>query len=189
MGAEPSRKPVDFNFQVRPILSDKCFKCHGPDARNRKAELRLDIREGAFGETPTGARAVVPRDLEASELYQRITAEDESVRMPPKSLGRTLSPEEIDVLKRWIEQGAEWKAHWAFLPPVAAPAPAVKDTAWSRNPIDRFVLARLEAEHRSPAPEAGKERLIRRVTYDLTGLPPTLAEIDAFLADRASRRL
>jgi hypothetical protein len=183
VGGEPS-KPVDFNFQVRPILSDKCFKCHGPDGRNRKAELRLDTREGAFGETPSGVRAVVPRDLEASELYQRITAEDESVRMPPKELGRTLSPEEIDILKRWIEQGAEWKAHWAFLPPVAAPTPAVKDTSWSRNPLDRFVLARLEAEHRAPAPEADQERLIRRVTYDLTGLPPTLAEIDAFLADR-----
>ena len=180
---EPSRK-VDFNFQVRPILSDKCFKCHGPDRGNRKAGLRLDTREGAFGETESGARALVPGNLEDSELYQRITAEDEIERMPPKSLGRTLSPEEIDVLKRWIEQGAEWKAHWAFRPPVAAPTPDVKDAAWPRNPIDRFVLARLEAEHRRPAPEADKERLIRRVTFDLTGLPPTLAEIDAFLADR-----
>ncbi len=179
----PSR-PVNFNFQVRPILSDKCFKCHGPDPRNRKAELRLDIREGAVGETPSGARAVVPRDLEASELYQRITAEDEATRMPPKELGRTLSSDEIDILKRWIEQGAEWKTHWAFLPPVAMPVPAVNHPAWSRNPIDRFVLARLEAEHRTPAPEADRERLIRRVTYDLTGLPPTLAEVNAFLADR-----
>jgi hypothetical protein len=183
-GAEPSRT-VDFNFQVRSILSDKCFKCHGPDARNRKAGLRLDIREGAFGETPSGGHAVVSRDLEASELYQRITAEDESQRMPPKSLGRTLSAREIDILKRWIEQGAEWKTHWAFLPPVAAPVPEVKDTAWPRNPIDRFVLARLEAEHHAAAREADRERLIRRVTYDLTGLPPTLAEIDAFLADPA----
>src|SRR5437762_13103126 len=104
--------------------------------------------------------------------------------MPPKSLGRTLSPAEIDVLKRWIEQGAEWTAHWALLPPVTATVPQVEHAAWPRNPLDRFVLARLEAEHRTPAPEAGKERLIRRVTFDLTGLPPTLAEIDAFLADR-----
>ncbi|MGP0068866.1 MAG: DUF1553 domain-containing protein [Isosphaeraceae bacterium] len=183
VGAEPSRN-VDFNFQVRPILSDKCFKCHGPDARNRKADLRLDTREGAFGETPSGARAVVPGNLGESELYRRITDEDESMRMPPKSLGRTLSAEEIDILKRWIAQGADWKGHWSFLPPVAAPVPTVKDPAWSRNPIDRFVLARLEAEGRAPTPEADRERLIRRVTYDMTGLPPTLPEIDAFLADR-----
>ena len=104
--------------------------------------------------------------------------------MPPKSLGRTLSPEEIDILKRWIEQGAEWQTHWSFRPPVAAAVPEVKQAAWPRNPIDRFVLARIEAEGRTPAPEADRERLIRRVTFDLTGLPPTLAEIDAFLADR-----
>ncbi len=104
--------------------------------------------------------------------------------MPPRSLGRTLSPEEVNILKRWIEQGAEWKGHWAFLPPVAGTIPAVKDAVWARNPLDRFVLARLEAEHRTPSPQAEKERLIRRVTYDLTGLPPTLAEIDAFVADR-----
>ena len=105
--------------------------------------------------------------------------------MPPRSLGRTLSPEEVDILKRWIEQGAEWKGHWAFLSPVAGSIPPVKDAAWARNPLDRFVLARLEAEHRAPSPQAEKERLIRRVTYDLTGLPPTLAEIDAFMADRS----
>jgi hypothetical protein len=180
--AEPAK--VDFNFQVRPILSDKCFKCHGPDARNRKAGLRLDTRDGAFGTTPSGARAVVPGDLGASELYARINAEDEAERMPPKSLGRALTPEEIDVLKRWIEQGAGWEGHWSFRPPVAATAPEVRDPSWPRNPIDRFVLARLEAQRRGPAPEADKERLIRRVTFDLTGLAPTLAEIDAFLADR-----
>ncbi len=128
---------------------------------------------------------MVSRDLETSELYQRITAEDESERMPPKSLGRTLSTQEIEILKRWIEQGAEWKTHWAFLPPAAAPIPEVKDTAWPRTPIDHFVLARLEAERQSPTREADRERLIRRVSYDLTGLPPTLPEIDAFLTDRA----
>src|SRR5262249_29233784 len=137
---EPARA-VDFNFQVRPILSDKCFKCHGPDASNRKAGLRLDTKDGAFGPTGSGARAVVPGDLEASELYWRITAEDEAERMPPKSLGRSLSPQEVDVLKRWIEQGAEWQAHWAFRPPIAPAVPQVKDAAWPRNPLDRFVLA------------------------------------------------
>ncbi len=185
-GAEPSpTRKVDFNFQVRPILSDKCFKCHGPDTGNRKAGLRLDTRDGAFGESESGAVAVVPGKLDESELYRRITAADESERMPPKSLGRTLSPAEIDVLKRWIEQGAEWQSHWSFRPPSAPSIPDVKNAAWPCNPIDRFVLARIEAEGRAPAPEADRERLIRRVTFDLTGLPPTLDEIDAFLADRA----
>ena len=126
----------------------------------------------------------MPGNLEESELVARITAEDETDRMPPKSLGRTLTTAEIELLKRWIEQGAEWKDHWAFIPPGEVPLPEVKHTAWPRNAIDRFVLARLEAEGLSPSPEASKERLIRRVTFDLTGLPPTLAEIDAFLADR-----
>src|SRR5262249_28543543 len=113
---EPARA-VDFNFQVRPILSDKCFKCHGPDARNRKAGLRLDTKDGTFGPTGSGARAVVPGDLEASELYWRITAQDEAERMPPRALGRTLSPPEGDVLKRWIEQGRAWQARRGFPAP------------------------------------------------------------------------
>jgi Protein of unknown function (DUF1553)/Protein of unknown function (DUF1549)/Concanavalin A-like lectin/glucanases superfamily/Planctomycete cytochrome C len=178
----PSAK-VDFNFQIRPILSDKCYNCHGPDPRKRKAGLRLDTKEGAFGTTASGSHAVVPGDLEASELARRITATDDTERMPPKSLGRSLSEREIDVLKRWIEQGASWKAHWAFSPPVTAMPPPVKKSAWVENPIDRFVLAQLEDENLKPAVEAGRERLIRRVTFDLTGLPPTLTEIDAFLAD------
>jgi hypothetical protein len=183
-GEPPFARKVDFNFQVRPILSDKCFKCHGPDTGNRKAGLRLDTKDGAFGESESGAVAVVPGKLGESELYRRITAEDESERMPPKSLGRTLSAAEIDILKHWIEQGAEWQSHWSFRPPVAPLVPEVRRVAWPRNSIDRFVQARIEAEGRSPAPEASKERLIRRITYDLTGLPPTLTEIDAFLADR-----
>ncbi len=181
---EPDRShPVDFNFEVRPILSDKCFRCHGPDARERKAGLRLDTKEGAFGESESGLRAIVPGKPDESELVARITSADESERMPPKSLGRTLTAAEIDILKRWVAQGAEWQPHWSFRPPAAAPVPAVKHADWPRNAIDRFVLARLEAEGRSPAPEADRERLIRRVTFDLTGLPPTIAEVDAFLAD------
>jgi hypothetical protein len=183
-GDEPAQK-VDFNFQVRPILSDKCFNCHGPDPRMRKAGLRLDTKQGAFGPTKSGDRALVPGDLDASQLFWRITAEDPSERMPPKSLGRSLSPEEINLLKRWIEEGAKWEAHWSFLPPVAVPVPPVKDPSWPRNALDRFILARLNAEALTPAPEASKERLIRRLTFDLTGLPPTLAEIDAFLSDPA----
>jgi hypothetical protein len=180
--SDAARK-VDFNFQIRPILSDKCFHCHGPDPRNRKAGLRLDIKEGAFGTTKSGARAVVAGDLEMSELYQRITAMDESERMPPKTLGRSLSSQEISLLKQWIEQGASWQTHWAFLPPKKVIVPRVKQEHWSENPLDRFVLARLEEAGLAPRLEASKERLIRRVTFDLTGLPPTLAEIDAFLAD------
>jgi hypothetical protein len=183
-GAGPRQK-VDFNFQVRPILSDKCFNCHGPDARQRKAGLRLDTKEGAFGASKSGNHAVVPGNLDESELFARITADDANQRMPPESLGRSLSAAEIDILKRWIEEGGEWKPHWAFLPPHVAAQPHVNRSTWLRNPLDAFVLARLEAERLLPAAEAGKERLIRRVTFDLTGLPPTPAEIDAFLTDAA----
>ena len=182
---EEDRKSVDFNFEIRPILSDKCFKCHGPDPRNRKAGLRLDTKDGAFGTTETGSRAVVPGNLVESELISRITAADKTERMPPESLGRTLAPKEIELLKRWVKQGAPWQAHWSFLPPVAAQSPRVSDRARARNAIDLFVLARLEAEHISPATEAAKETLIRRLTFDLTGLPPTIAEIDSFLDDKS----
>jgi hypothetical protein len=183
--AEPTAsKKVDFNFQVRPILSDKCFACHGPDTGKRKAGFRLDTREGAFAALKSGGHAIVPGNLDDSELVARITAEDESERMPPRSLGRTLTPQEIDLLQRWVKEGAEWKDHWAFIPPQQPRAPEVKDAAWPRSAIDRFVLARLEREGLSPSSEASRERLIRRATLDLTGLPPTVAEIDAFLADR-----
>jgi hypothetical protein len=181
--AEPEPSRVDFNQQIRPILSDKCFPCHGPDAGRRKAGLRLDTKDGAFATLKSGGRAIVAGNLEESDLIFRITAEDEVDRMPPKSLGRTLSAREIDLLKKWVEQGAEWKDHWSFIPPEKVPPPNVRHAEWPRNPIDHFVLARLEAEGLSPSPEASKERLIRRVTLDLTGLPPTLREIDAFLAD------
>lgn len=180
--AQPRK--VDFNYQIRPILSDKCFNCHGPDAGKRKAGLRLDTKEGAFARLKSEGRAIVPGNLEESELVFRITSDDETDRMPPKSLGRSLSKHEIELLKQWIAEGAEWKDHWAFIPPAEIQPPAVKNPAWSRGTIDRFVLARLEAEGLSPSPEAAKERLIRRVTFDLTGLPPTLDEIDRFLADQ-----
>ena len=184
-GDELSSK-VDFNFQIRPILSDKCFNCHGPDSRMRKAGLRLDTKEGAFGTTKSGGHAIVPGNLDESDLFLRITALDETERMPPKSLGRSLSPEEIKLLKRWIEEGALWQTHWAFRPPLAAPTPDAEHASWTRNPIDGYILGRLSAERLTPTPEATKERLIRRLTFDLTGLPPTLAEIDAFLADRVA---
>ncbi len=182
-GEPSSAKKVDFNYEIRPILSDKCFNCHGPDAGKRKAGLRFDTKEGAFARLKSDGHAIVPGNLEESELVDRITAEDETERMPPKSLGRSLSSREIELLKQWIAEGAVWKDHWAFIAPGEVHPPEVKHTAWPRGTIDRFVLARLEAEGLSPTPEASKERLIRRVTFDLTGLPPTLDEIDRFVAD------
>jgi hypothetical protein len=176
---------VDFNFDVKPILSDRCFKCHGPDERARKASLRLDVKEVAFGKLPSGHRAIVPGDTGSSELVSRITSTDPKRVMPAADSNLTLTDTEKAILVRWIEQGADWKPHWSFIAPRKPALPAVHDAAWPRNPIDRFVLASLEAKGRHPAPEASRETLIRRATLDLTGLPPTIAEIDAFLADRS----
>lgn len=173
---------IDFNRDVRPILSDHCFQCHGPDAANRKAELRLDIEAGAMADLG-GHRAIVPRDPKASELVRRITTADADERMPPADSARQLSPAQIVTLQRWIAEGARWQSHWSFVPPVRPNRPAVRNAQWPHNAIDAFVLARLEAEGLAPAPEADKPTLLRRVTFDLTGLPPTPAEVDAFLAD------
>jgi hypothetical protein len=174
---------VDFNRDIRPILSDKCFTCHGPDEANRKTPLRFDTREGAFTELSGGRHAIVPGKPQESELVKRITAENEILRMPPVYSGRTLSDREKDLLLRWIEQGAEWQKHWSFLAPKRPELPQVENRSWPGNPLDYFVLQRLEREGLKPAPEAARERLIRRVSLDLTGLPPTPAEVDAFLND------
>ena len=176
---------IDFNFHVKPILSDRCFKCHGPDDRVRKAGLRFDRKEAAFGVLPSGNRAVVPGDTGRSTLVARILSTDPQRVMPAGDSNLTLNEYEKAVLVKWIEQGAEWKPHWSFIPPRKVPPPAPKDAAWVRGPIDRFILASLEARGLRPAAEATRETLIRRLTFDLTGLPPTLAEIDAFVDDRA----
>jgi hypothetical protein len=173
---------IEFNRDIRPILSDTCFHCHGPDQAKRKAGLRLDTEAGALADLK-GHRALVPGQPEQSELYLRITAQEETQRMPPSRSGRKLTADQIDLLRRWIEQGARWQPHWSFLPPRCPDLPAVKQAAWVRNPIDAFILARLEREGLAPAPEADRTSLIRRVTLDLTGLPPTPAEVDAFRAD------
>src|SRR5262245_33010415 len=178
--AEPAAR-VEFNRDVRPILSDNCFQCHGPDQNKRKASLRLDMEEAAPGKG--GRSVVVPGDPAKSELFRRLTAEDESQRMPQAKTGRKLTPQQIDLVRRWIEQGAKWQKHWAFIPPQRPAPPTVNNGRWPRNPIDNFVLARLEHEGLSPSPEADKVTLLRRVTLDLTGLPPTPKEVDAFLAD------
>ena len=174
-----------FNRDVRPILADKCFSCHGPDVRQRKAELRLDTREGAYGKTESGAVAEVPGDLKKSEVWARINTSDKDEAMPPPKSHKVLTPAQREVLGRWIAEGARYEQHWAFVPPRKPELPAVKKADWPRNPADRFILARLEQDGLSPSPEAERTTLIRRVTLDLTGLPPTVAETDTFLADSA----
>jgi hypothetical protein len=178
-----SKTAPDFNRDVRPILSGKCFACHGPDPKRRKAKLRLDTPEGTFGAAASGERAVVPGKLDESELYRRITSDDDAERMPPADSGKSLTPAEVATLKSWIEQGAPYRRHWAFVPPARPQVPAVREPAWCRNPIDAFILARLEREGLRPSPEADKVALLRRLSLDLIGLPPTIAEVDAFLAD------
>ena len=174
---------VDFNFHVRPILSDKCFACHGPDDRARKGGLSLHTKDGAFATLATGRRAVVPGSTRKSELVRRILSEDPAVMMPMPESHLTLTAVEKATLVRWIEQGATWTPHWAFLPPKKAPVPAGPDIGTVANPIDSFIRADLRGTGLRPSPEASRETLIRRVSIDLTGLPPTIAEVDAFLAD------
>lgn len=176
---------VDFLRDVRPILSDACFACHGPDESSRAAELRLDERESAFRIAANGHGVIQTDDPDASELVRRITSGDEDEIMPPVDSGKKLTAAQIDVLRRWIAQGASWKEHWAFSAPVRPKIPQTNDSVPSRNPIDAFVRQALDQKGWSPAPEADRETLIRRVTFDLTGLPPTLAEVDAFLKDES----
>ena len=185
---EPARSPggrVDFQHDVRPILSDVCFNCHGPDPEKRKAKLRLDTEAGAFADLG-GYHAIVPGKPSASPLYKRIVSKDPDEKMPPPKSGRQLSATQIKLLKQWIEQGAKWQSHWAFQTPERPPVPKVRKSSWPRNPLDHFILARLELERLSPAPEAAKLTLIRRVTLDLTGLPPSPKEVDTFLADTST---
>jgi len=181
--ATRTQPTIDFNRQILPILSDNCFACHGPDASQRKAKLRLDTKDGSRAELRDGGFAIVPGKSAESVLMQRVTAQEPAPRMPPPKTDKHLTPQQIELLRQWIDQGAPWVQHWAFAPPRRPALPAVTDKNWPKSPIDHFVLARLEAEHLRPAPGADKARLLRRVTLDLTGLPPTAAEVDAFLAD------
>ena len=168
---------VDFNFHVRPILSDRCYTCHGPDEETREGGFRLDLQESTFGEADSGAHPIVPFQVDESEILARLKSEDEDYRMPPLDTKLQVSEEEIDILTRWIEQGAEWKQHWALLPL------DVPEVEFDTNPVDHFVFQRLQNEGLQPSVEASREQLIRRITFDLTGLPPTVQEIDAFLND------
>ncbi len=173
---------VDYNYHIRPILSDRCYKCHGPDANKREANLRLDTEDGAYAalkDDPRG-HVIVPADPLASALYQRISSTDTAEVMPPPSSNLKLQPYEIRLIEKWIRQGAKFKPHWAFTAPVKAPLPAVKHKDWGNNEIDAFVLAAMEARGLSPNEEADKERLLKRVSIDLTGLPPSLLLQDSF---------
>ncbi|MDE0740414.1 MAG: PSD1 and planctomycete cytochrome C domain-containing protein [Planctomycetota bacterium] len=178
---------IEFQRSVLPILSSYCFPCHGPDAGKRKAKLRLDQRESAVGKARSGRRAIVPGDSLASELVRRITAEDEDDRMPPADQPLVMSPAQVSTLKKWIEQGGEYRKHWSFEAPKKAPLPALENSRRVVNDIDRFVFARLEYEGLMPAPEASRESLVRSVSFDLTGLPPPLEEVDAFLSDKSPK--
>ncbi len=174
---------LQFNRDVRPILADHCYACHGPDAHSRKAKLRLDKRESALGTNQEGA-AIVPGKPDLSEMVFRIHNKDPDELMPPSEVNKPLSPAEKKILVRWIAEGAKYEKHWAFEMPRGEGLPSVKKTDWARNPIDRFILARQERASTSPSVQANRETLIRRVTLDLTGLPPTPEEIDAFLRDK-----
>ena len=173
--------PVDFGRQVRPILSQYCFQCHGPDARARQAELRLDIATGPFARADS--KVIVPGQPARSELIKRVLSTDVEQQMPPPEIKMQLSSQQKEVLRQWVQQGAHYQQHWSFVMPSRPFLPATSTTGWVRNSIDAFVLARLEKEKMLPQPQADRATLIRRLTFDLTGLPPTLGEIDDFLED------
>ena len=174
-------EPLRYNRDIRPLLSDKCFFCHGPDPNHREADLRLDVEEAAHDWVIEAGKA------EESELWRRITSDDPEEQMPPPDSGKTLSAEQIRTLRRWIDEGAKYEDHWSFVSPTRPEVPMPEGDDWVRNPIDAFILARLEAEGLAPSPEADKATLIRRLTLDLTGLPPTPEEVDAFTAIRLLR--
>jgi hypothetical protein len=179
--ARADQARAGFNRQIRPILSEKCFRCHGPDVRQRKADLRLDIAAGTAAKRESGA-AIVPGKPDESELVRRVTSEDEAERMPPPGAGKPLSPEQIHLLRQWIQEGAKYQPHWSSIPPRRPALPPVRDSAWPRNAIDRFILARLEVQGLAPSSAADRVTLIRRLSLDLVGIAPTPAEVDAFVA-------
>ena len=179
---------VDFNNHIRPILSDRCFKCHGPDEKQRKANLRLDIADSAFAalkESP-GSFAIVPGDPAHSQVFLRISSTDTSEQMPPPSSNVSLSAYEIKLIEKWIRQGAEYKTHWAFIAPQPQQLPETENKEWAKNEIDQFVLDKMESIGLSPNEQADKERLLKRVCFDLTGLPPTIEMQEKFLNDNTA---
>src|SRR5262245_40922634 len=179
--ADAPKPAIDFNRDVRPILSNICYQCHGPDASKRKGvtkPLRLDTEKGAFADLG-GYTVIVRGNPDESELIQRLKSDDPTEIMPPPETGKKLTPREVGILTEWVRQGAPYAKHWSYTPPVRPVLPVVHDRSWPRNSIDDFILARLEKEGLRPTPEADRTTLIRRVSLDLTGLPPTLEEVDA----------
>ncbi len=179
-------RPLNFNRDIRPILSNNCYLCHGPDAKHREGGLRLDVSSVATARLESGLTAVVPGDVEASELVKRITSNDPNRVMPPPNSGKSITPADIAILQRWIAEGAGYQGHWAFIAPQRLDPPPVRGSDFVRNEIDQFLIARLEEEGLTPNGDADKITLIRRLTLDLNGLPPTPAEVDAFLADESA---
>ncbi|MEY2835135.1 MAG: hypothetical protein RLZZ557_797 [Bacteroidota bacterium] len=180
---------VDFNFHVRPILSDRCFKCHGPDANKREANLRLDTEEGAFAalKDNPGEHVIVPGDPLNSAMYARLVSTDTSELMPPPSSNLALTKTEIEIIRKWIEQGAKYKKHWSFIAPQRPTVPKVDEDLKPQNPIDNFILAKLEEVGLDPNPAASKEALLKRVSMDITGLPPTIEQQERFLKDESPK--
>jgi len=187
IGAANASDRLSFNRDVRPILSENCFKCHGPDANARKAKLRLDLRESAT-EDRGGYFAIDLKFPDESEVVTRIHTDDAEKHMPPADSGKFLTEAQREILTRWIAEGAVYEPHWAYIPPTREPLPEVSNKKWVENPIDRFVLARLDEEKLQPAPEADAARLLRRVSFDVIGLPPTPAELDAYKLAPADER-
>jgi len=183
--AAPSVGRVDFDRDIRPILSENCYACHGPDKDKRKAGLRLDVKTEAFRPLDSGGFALVPGRPEESRLIKRVTLPlEHEDHMPPRKSAKQLRPAQVELLRRWVEQGAPWADHWAYVPPRRPEPPMVRNRHWPRQDVDRFVLARLEQEHLSPNPEADRYTLMRRLSLDLTGLPPALADVDEFVQDK-----
>ncbi|MBL8759815.1 MAG: DUF1549 domain-containing protein, partial [Phycisphaerae bacterium] len=175
--------PISFNTHIRPILADRCFRCHGPDSAARKADLRLDSFDGATADLGAGYAAITPGDPDDSELISRIDAHDPDELMPPPESKLSLSPAERDLLREWIKQGAKYEPHWAFVAPKPTAPPTVKKQSWPRDPLDRFILAALESRSWTPSRDADKATLLRRASFVLTGLPPTPEESRAFIVD------
>ena len=184
--AEPGATPaVNFGRDIRPILSENCFACHGPDEPARKAKLRLDTREGAFAELRRGGHAIVAGNPDESELFYRLAPDDKGDLMPPPETGKSLTPEQIDLIKRWIAQGAQWETHWAFVAPTRPDVPQVQDEKWVSNPIDAFIRSVQEQRGYEASALADRYTLIRRLSLDLLGLPPGVAEVNAFVSDES----
>ena len=183
---------IDYNFHVKPILSDRCYACHGPDEKSREAGLRLDTEEGAFKalkESGDFEFAIKKGSLGESAIWHRISSKEEDIMMPPPSSNLSLDENEIATLAKWIQQGAEWKQHWSFIPPEKAKLPKVKNKTWPQNPIDHFILKKLEKNRIHPSKRADDAILLRRLSLDLTGLPPTLERIEQFSQDQDADKL